>query len=330
MLKGLYVLSPASYDLIYGPCERQAVAQLLDVCAPAQTSGSVQANPAVLQDVDVLLTGWGAPVIDAAFLAAAPRLRAVFYGAGSVRAMVTDALWARKIVVCSAWGANAVPVAEYTLSQVLFCLKRGWQHARRLREGGSWDDRLPVAGAYGSTVGIISLGMIGRLVCRHLRNFDVKVIAYDPFAKAETAAELGVSLTSLEELFRCSDVVSCHTPWLPQTEGLLTGAHFASMKEGAAFINTSRGAVVRQAELIKVLQDRTDLQAVLDVTFPEPPPVDSPLRTLPNVILTPHIAGSLQNECHRMGDYMVQDLRRYLAGEPLRWQVTREQAQVMA
>jgi phosphoglycerate dehydrogenase-like enzyme len=137
-------------------------------------------------------------------------------------------------------------------------------------------------------------------------------------------------MTSLDEVFRRADVVSVHTPWLKETEGLITGAHIASMKPYSTFINTSRGAVVRETEMTHVLQARPDLVAVIDVTHPEPPSPDSPLFTLPNVILTPHIAGSLGAECRRMGQYMVGELERYVLGQPLRYALTRERAAIMA
>ncbi|MEI6085886.1 MAG: NAD(P)-dependent oxidoreductase, partial [Verrucomicrobiota bacterium] len=185
---------------------------------------------------------------------------------------------------------------------------------------------MPVPGAYRSTVGVVSLGMIGRRVVELLRHHDVHVIAYDPFA----APIAGVELCSLADLFRRADVVTLHTPWLKETEGLITSAHFASMKPGATFINSARGAVVRETEMIEILQRRPDLFAVLDVTYPEPPVPNSPLYTLPNVILTPHMAGVLDNECRRMGQSMVDELRRYLAGQPLQWQITKEKAALLA
>jgi len=172
--------------------------------------------------------------------------------------------------------------------------------------------------------------MIGRLVCSLLRPFDVRVIAYDPFATAETAASLGVTLGSLDECFARADVVSLHTPWLPETEKMITGAHFRSMRKDATFINTARGAVVDEPAMVEVLQQRPDLTAILDVTYPEPPKPGSPLYTLPNVILTPHIAGSMDTECRRMGRYAVDECRRFLAGQPLKWHVTRERAAALA
>ena len=329
MLKGLYILSQDSFDKIYGQEERDDVARLVDICAPLQPTDVATIRPEILKNADIILSGWGAPRLDAAFLKAAPNLKALFYGAGSVRGVVTPEMWDRGIVVVSAWAANGVPVAEYTVSQILFCLKQGWFHAFEIKRQGRYV-RKEVAGAYGSTIGIISLGMIGRLVCSLLRSFDVKVLAYDPQVSADAGRELGVTLTSLEDLFAKSDVVSLHTPWLKETEGMIQGRHFESMKLNASFINTARGAVVNEKAMIEVLKRRSDLTAVLDVTYPEPPETGSPLYTLPNVVLTPHIAGSMDKECRRMGRYMVEELQRYLHKKPLKWQITREKAEAMA
>jgi phosphoglycerate dehydrogenase-like enzyme len=247
-----------------------------------------------------------------------------------LRGIVTDAFWERGIRISSAWGANAVPVAEYAFAQILFCLKLGWPLARAVRSARTFVPREEAFGAWGSCVGIVSLGMIGRRVCELLRSTDVRLIAYDPFTTPEEAAALGVELCGLEDLFRRADVVSLHTPWLEETENLIRGSHIRLLKKNAAFINTARGAVVAEAEMIQVLTERPDIQAVLDVTHPEPPPPDSPLYTLPNVLLTPHIAGSVGHECRRHGRYMAQELERYLAGEPLLWEVSRERARLLA
>jgi len=330
MVKGLYVLASGPYNDIYGPDERADISKLVDIYAPPQTAESVKEDPSVLGDAEVILSGWGGPKMDEAFLAAAPALRAVFYGAGSIRGIVTDAFWERGILITSAYGANAVPVAEYTLSQILFCLKRGWQFALAIKRQGGYPPRSEVFGAYRSSVGIISLGMVGRRVCRLLKAFDLKVLAYDPFVAAADAAELGAELVPLDEIFRRCEVVSLHTPWLKETEGMITGRHLESMKQGATFINTARGAVVREDEMVAVLQKRPDLFAVLDVTHPEPPQPGSPLYSMENVILTPHIAGSMGRECRRHGRCMVEELRRYLAGEPLKYGIDRRKARTLA
>jgi phosphoglycerate dehydrogenase-like enzyme len=127
-----------------------------------------------------------------------------------------------------------------------------------------------------------------------------------------------------------ADVVSCHAPLSKLTEKMLGREHFESMKPGATFINTARGAVVNEEEMIGVLQKRPDLFAVLDVTHPLPPAQGSLLYTLDNVMLTPHIAGSLGHECRRMGKLMVMELDRYLAGKPLQFEIDEERFQTMA
>jgi phosphoglycerate dehydrogenase-like enzyme len=328
--KGIYLLNPSSYDLIYGPAERQEISQMVDIYAPLQTAETIAESPAVLAQAEIIISGWGMAVMDEGFLNSAPSLKAVFYGAGSIRGIVTDAFWVRDILIASAYAANAIPVSEFTLSQILFSLKRGWCFVREAWQSGKYPARQPVPGGYGSTVGLISLGMIGRRVAQMLRSFEVKVLAYDPYCRPDEAAELKVELCPLDEVFQRSDVVSLHTPWLKETEGLITGELIGSMKKGATFINTARGAVVRENEMIDVLQQRPDLFAILDVTYPEPPVPGSPLFTLPNVILTPHIAGAMNRECLRMGQLVVGEVKRYLRGEPLQWSISREKAAILA
>jgi phosphoglycerate dehydrogenase-like enzyme len=328
--KALYLLDSGAFEKIYGEEERAAVAGLADVYAPLQTGDSVAKNPSVLVEAEVILSGWGAPAMDGAFLAAAPNLRVVLYGAGSIRRVATPAFWERGVRITSAYAANAVPVSEYALAAILFSLKRGWHFAFSARREKALPGQGQVPGAYGSTVGLVSLGMVGRLVRERLRPFDLRVVAYDPFVTPEEAHALGVDLMSLEDLFASSDVVSLHVPLLPETEGMILGSHLASMKRNATLINTSRGAVVREAEMVEVLGERPDLWAILDVTHPEPPEPDSRLYDLPNVVLTPHIAGSLGSECRRMGRLVVEELRRYVTGEPLEHEITRERAALMA
>jgi phosphoglycerate dehydrogenase-like enzyme len=327
--KALYILWPNAREQLFGEVTRP-IARLLDVCAPPQTKETVGKDASLLGQMEVLLTGWGGPKMDEAFLTAAPNLKAVFYAAGSIRPVTTEAFWDRNILITSAWDANAIPVAEYALSQIFWLLKKGWHFVFKIRRDRAYPERSFVPGAFGSTVGLISLGQVARHVCRLLRPFDLKVIAYDPFATPEAAKKLGVELVSLEEVFRRSDVVSLHTPWLKETEGLITGEHFRMMKEGAAFLNTARGAVVRENEMIEALKGRPDLWAVLDVTHPEPPAPGSPLYTLPNVVLTPHIAGPMHGECRRNARYMLSEIKRWLAGKPLEWAIDRKRAAVLA
>ncbi len=331
--KGLYILDRGACSKIYGPDQRERIGRSVDIYAPPLTAGEVKADLSILTDAALIFGGWGMATLDAELLAAAPELEAVFYGSGSIKARVTDAFWDRDIIITTAAAANAVPVAEFAFSQIIFSLKRGWHFAREIRDAkdpAGWRSRSTVPGAYGTTVGLVSLGLIARDLVEKLKMLDVNVIAYDPFVAAADATALGVELCGLDALFARANVVSLHTPWLPETVGMITGEHFGAMPTGATFINTARGAIVREDEMVAALRDRTDVFAILDVTYPEPPPAGSSLYELPNVVLTPHIAGSMDAECRRMGQYMVDELNRYLADEPLRWSVTREQAERMA
>jgi len=283
-----------------------------------------------LAEVDMLFATWGMPKLDAEFLAAAPRLKAVFYAAGSVKGFATPESYKRGILISSAWQANAIPVAEYSHATILLGLKGFWSSQRLARAGKFSHQHSPMAGAFHSNVGLVSLGAIGRLVAGHLAKNEINILAYDPFATPAAAASLGVTLVSLEELFAKSHVVSIHTPWLPETEKMINGPLLRSIPESATLINTSRGAVIDEADLCEVLAERPDITAILDVTHPEPPLPDSPLRTLENVILTPHIAGSLGGEIARMGYWMKDELDLYLEGKPLQHGVSEDMLARMA
>lgn len=327
MLNGLFILDDC--ELIYGSVYKE-IEKLVRIYELPQSTESIKRNPSLLSKADVLFTGWGCPVFDREFLQAASNLKAVFYGAGSIKHVVTDEFWQRGIRITSAYAANAIPVAEFTLSQILFSLKRGWHYVSHIKKEKKYPEKIDVPGAYHSTVGILSLGMIGRKVAGLLRSFDVDVIAYDPYVSKEEADALNVRLCSLTDLFVQSDVVSIHTPLIKETEGMVTGDHIRSMKKNGTIINTSRGAVLSEPEVIEALSGRPDVYAVLDVTSPEPPLKRSRLYELDNVILTPHIAGSLSKECERMGEYMAEEAKRYIEGKPMKWEITREIASIMA
>ncbi|MEU9112078.1 hydroxyacid dehydrogenase [Streptomyces sp. NPDC048483] len=273
---------------------------------------------AALARAEVLLTCWGAPPLTDRVLEAAPRLRAVVHAAGSVRHHITDACWQRGIAVTSAAAANALPVAEYTLAAVLFAGKRVLHTAHRyrtLRAPHDWQHELAGAGNYGRTVGIIGASRIGRRVIELLRPFALQVLLHDPYVEAPEAARLGVTPVPLDTLCTTSDIVTVHAPQLPATHHMLGAHELALMPDGATLINTARGSLVdEQALLPELLTGR--LNAVLDVTDPELPPPDSPLYDLPNVLLTPHIAGSLGDELHRMADLALDEVERYARGLP--------------
>jgi phosphoglycerate dehydrogenase-like enzyme len=282
------------------------------------------------RDVEVLFSGWEGPVLDKPLLDAMPALRAVFYAAGTVRGVVTDAFWARGLPITTAAAANAVPTATFAEAVILLSLKQAWPFLRENCPTWAPFDETPESGVHGGVVGIVGLSKVGRLVARGLRDRGVRVLLADPTVSAEAASAEGYVKATLDEVFERADVVSLHAPWLPSTEGMVTGAHLRRMKRHATFVNTARGAIVREEDLVEVLTERPDLTACLDVTTEEPLPAESPLRTLPNVWLTPHIAGARHRECELLGLMAAEECRRFLAGEPLEAPVSEAQARHMA
>ncbi|HEU5078623.1 MAG TPA: hydroxyacid dehydrogenase [Opitutaceae bacterium] len=325
-----FFLAADAFEQIYGDECFRAASELGRVLGPPLTDPELSSNPPPwLDQVEAIFTGWGGPRLDRALLRRMPKLKVAFYGAGSLRAVLTDESWDSGIVFANAAALNAVPTAEFAFGSILLSLKRAWQQAAQVRARRAYPKSLAevskyLPGGYGSTVGLVSLGLVGRRVAQWLANTDVNVVAYDPFAKADELASLKVRRVSLDELFATADVISLHTPLLPETTGMIGQKLLSSMKTGATLINTSRGAVVREDEMIATLRARPDLQAIVDVTDPEPPSPDSPLFDLPNVFLTPHIAGSLGPECRRMGRAMIEEFQRFLRGQPLAYEIRRE------
>jgi phosphoglycerate dehydrogenase-like enzyme len=272
-----------------------------------------------LADAEVLVTGWGCPPIDVRALTAAPRLRAVVHTAGSVKGIVTEACWQRDIQVASAAAANAVPVAEYTVAAILFANKRVLnardEYARLRDQAADWHARLADAGNYHRRVGIVGASRIGRRVIALLRGFDLQILLSDPYLEPDEADRLGARLTDLPELFEACDTISIHAPLLPHTVGMVTRSLLAAMPDGATLVNTARGDLIDQRALEEELVSGR-LGAVLDVTTPETLPASSPLYTLPNVLLTPHIAGSMGNELRRMAEFALDELERWTKDEP--------------
>ncbi|MBP0461793.1 hydroxyacid dehydrogenase [Streptomyces montanisoli] len=317
----LLAMGPGIADRLLTAAHRDRLAGLVRVdpgLVAGDLTGCDPAVEAALAEAEVLLTCWGAPPLTASVLRAAPRLRAVVHAAGTVKQIVTDACWERGIAVSSAAGANALPVAEYTLAAILFAGKGVLASAlryRAVRAGHDWHGELAEAGNYRRTVGIVGASRVGRRVIELLRPFDLRVLLYDPYVDAAGAAALGVVRVPLDELCARSSVVSVHAPQVPATRHMIGAAQLAAMPDGATLVNTSRGSLIDEDALLPELVSGR-LNAVLDVTEPELPAPDSPLYDLDNVLLTPHVAGSLGNELHRMADHALDEIERFTKGEP--------------
>lgn len=265
---------------------------------------------------EVLLTGWETPHLTAKVLRHAPRLRRVIHLGGYAPGLFPDG--ADGITLSDVGAANSVPVAEYSLAMILLANKDTFRAQRLYRERRAFIDReaeFEVSGNYRRTVGVVSASRTGRLLLELLRAFPaLQVLLYDPYVTEDEAAELGVEPVTLPELMSRSDVVTLQTPLIPETVGLIDAALLARMPDGATLINTARGGIV-DAEALEREVVGGRINAILDVTEPEPLPASSPLYDLPNVLLTPHIAGSMGTELRRMGDTAAADLARYAQSE---------------
>ncbi len=269
-----------------------------------------------LARTEILVTGWGCPVLDGGALDAAPNLKAVVHAAGSIKGHVTPEVFARGVVVSSAADANAIPVAEFTLAMILLANKAVPRLAREYRAARSdlglltRDDDL---GNYRKTVGVVGASRVGRRVIELLRPFDLDVLVADPYADDLVTCDLDVVIGR-------SDVVSIHAPATPETYRLIGAERLRALKDGATLINTARGSLVDETALVEELRTGR-ISAILDVTDPEPPAPDSPLWELPNVVLTPHVAGALGSEVGRLGQTALEEVARLTRGVPLRYEV---------
>lgn len=287
------------------------------------------AAAAALAGAEVLLTGWGSPRVDAAVLGLAPRLGAVVHAAGTVKHLVAPEVYAHGVQVSSAAAANAVPVAEYALAAIILGAKRAFRLAERFRQTHEHRtaeqlDSLPWLGTSGLTIGVIGASHTGRRLIELLRVLDVTVQLHDPYTSVEEAARLGVLRVDLDTLMATSDVVTVHAPDLPETRHMIDGRRLALMRTGALLVNTARGRLVdTQALTEEVRAGRLD--AVLDVTDPEPLPPGHPLWQEPGAFVTPHLAGALGNEVRRLGATAVEEIARYASGRPLRHRVRPEE-----
>lgn len=273
----------------------------------------------LLARVEVLITGWGCPPVDAAVLDHAPRLRYIIHAAGTVKHHLTPTCWERGIEVSSAAAANAVPVAEFTVAMVLLSGKRVLQLATALRQQrGAIDAEalFPTMGNYRKQIGIVGASKIGRHVIELLSPYAFTVVVADPHLDERAAAELGVTLMELDDLIATSDIVSLHAPSLPETHHMIDERRIALLRPDATIINTARGELVDQNALTRRIQ-RGDLHAVLDVTTPWVLDAADPLYEHPNVLLTPHIAGSLGVELERLAETAVAETRRLSRGHAL-------------
>jgi phosphoglycerate dehydrogenase-like enzyme len=288
--------------------------------------------PELLDGAVACVTGWGTPPLTDEVLQASSGLRLVAHTAGSIHKLVPAAALARGLRVSHAAAIIADSVAELVLGQALRFLRNLDAIDREMKAGAGW---MEIRNAYPGrllgeqTVGVVGTGYVGRKVIQGFQAFGCRVLVSDPLLSDAQASELGVTKVELPELFASSTIVSLHAPALPETVGLVNAELLRLMPDGALLINTSRGSLVDEEALLAELASGR-IAAVLDVFRTEPLPADSPFRSLPNVFLSPHAAGHTIDTHWRQGQAMVDEVRRLLANEPLRYEIAPERLATMA
>lgn len=273
---------------------------------------------------------WGMPRFTAEEIKTyLPALECLFYAAGSVQNFAREFLDCG-VRVFSAACVNAIPVAEAVFAQITLANKGFFQTLNKRTYAEKLSASLQFKGNFSTTVGLIGMGAIGTRVAEKLKALDVRVLAYDKFLSAEEIKARGAEKAELAKLFEESDVISNHLADNESTRGMLDYSLFSRMKDCAVFLNSGRGRQVNEADLIRALNEKKNRFAVLDVTFPEPPEADSPLLTMENVLLTPHIDGSWGNEAVRMADCMIQTFLAIGAGDAPATEVTKAMLSKMA
>lgn len=329
MTKAAFIAAPQMMTTVFGKGRFEAIAARTELCAEPIAPEQINVELNRLRDVEVLFSTWGMPALSSGQMDGMPRLRAVFYAAGSVQGFARPLL-ARSVRVVSAWRANAEAVAQFTLAQILLAAKGYFRNIREYTDAASFRAAYRGPGVYDETIALLGFGAIGRLVAALLKPFDLHVIVFDPFLTESAAQEAGVESVTLAQAFERGYVVSNHLADKPQTAGMITGELLRSMQPGAVFINTGRGRTVAETEMVDTLRQRPDLTALLDVTWPEPAGEDSPLGTLPNLLISSHIAGAIHNEVFRLADLCIAEMDRYIRGEPLLHEVTSDMLTTMA
>ena len=309
------------WDYVFSPQARARLHQIVDFDESLIPLEATEATIVeCVEGASVIIGTWHAVPLSGALLKAAPTADLFIYGAGSIKHLLTPASDARGIRISTGSHVNARPVAEFALGLLLVGLKDVVRLNADLtrRRSAAWDvNKRTFPGGYnGPTILLVGFGEVTRQLLARLKEFDFEVLVSDPYATATDAEEYGFRIVDLDETIGTADVLSLHAADIPENENLLSADRISRMKAGSTLINTARGRLVDHHALSERLRQR-DMTAFLDVTHPEPLPDDSPLYELENCLMTPHMAGSVGREVHRLGDYCVRELENHLSGKSL-------------
>lgn len=284
----------------------------------------------VILGCDVAITSWGSPQLDARVLNCAPDLRLVAHAAGSVKGIVSDELFRRNIRVISSARVLSRGVSETALGLTICACKNVFAFHDAIHAGGWVTDYSAISEMYGLTIGVVGCGFAGAHYITLLRAFGVELLAYDPLLSGGQIEALGARKVDLDTLLQSSDVVSLHAPSIDKTYHMIDEKALALMKDNAILINTARGSLIDEAALVKAMERGKLKYACLDMTDPEPPAVDSPLRRISNCIMTPHLAGLANNGKRKIGTHVTEEIARFIQGEPLQTEVTQDMLATIA
>ena len=335
--KVLYLPTEAHTKRVFRPEDFAQLTEEFDATVNARDASMTTEEVAeVIGEYEALITGWGAcPELTAEVMGNAEKLQIIAHSAGTVKAFLTQEivdkyLKPQGIVTFSGAGAIAYNVAECTIGMMIMTA-RGWlNQAWHIRETGGWrSPELCVEdqSLMGATIGVVSASMVGRRVLRLLEPWDCQILLYDPYVSAQEAEALGAEKVELDELFERSQIVTVHAPSIPETDKMIGVQQLGLLRDGVTLVNTSRGSVIDEQALV---QQARRLKICLDVTDPEPPEPDSPLRQSQNIILLPHVSGTGAYGCHKIGEATLQALRDHFAGRRVQGAVDYDRFSILA
>jgi phosphoglycerate dehydrogenase-like enzyme len=332
--KVLVLPGPALYNRLFNLVVDARLRTLADVTFNESNENWTSARLAAeIAPYHGIVTCWGSPAITPEVLDNAPNLKVIAHSAGSVKSIIKEYVLERGIKVSSASMAMAPAVAEFSLILTFLGLRPVHEYDFGMRrDGRAWDSQEAFGVGWeiaSSRIGVVGAGMVGRLYIQKAVALGAEVCVYDPYLPDAAAAELGAIRLELDNLFRTCPIVVIHAPTTPETHHMIGARHLALLPDGGYLVNTARSWVVDQDALLAELRSGR-IRAALDVFDAEPLPLDHPFRTLPNVLLTPHIAGATQQTRDRQGDCAVTDLENAFAGRPLQYEVTLERYPILA
>lgn len=330
----LFAVTSEWFDRLFTERDLKRIRQVADVIeAPVIKDIDENFLKTYGPGADIIVSSWGTALIPEELLSGDQKLKLLCHAGGSVKHFGTPPFWESGAQLVGAASAIGFGVAEYCLAMMITAGKRIFHSVQTTRTGG-WRESIERFGGsielHQQPVGVISASMVGKQLLTLLKNFSCDVYLYDPYCPEEVAKEFGATkVETLDELFSTCRFISINAPTTPETTGMLRGHHFAQLQDGSVFINSARSILVNEPEFIEELKKERFI-ACIDVTSPEPCPEDHPFRTLPNVVLTPHLAGGVSNNLARIGTLVADEVERFSAGQALKHTFNQQQLKHMA